>query len=113
MERDRDYLYHCNGCHKEDKEYPDKEVECDECLGEDVGMFVDADTGECWKCNGDGKYLARVSQIDYHQWARSDAYGIYTGLYCDKCYKDSNIYTYRKDEYFDPAYAGERMEDED
>ena len=25
MERDRDYLYHCNGCDKADKNYPDKE----------------------------------------------------------------------------------------
>ena len=34
---------------------------------------------------------------------------IYTGLYCDKCYDDSNIYTYRKDEYFDEGYAGEQL----
>jgi len=39
-----------------------------------------------------------------------DAYGIYTGLYCDKCYDDPHKYTYRKDRYYDPAYAGERME---
>ena len=43
-------------------------------------------------------------------WARADAYGIYTGLYCDKCYDDPHKYTYRKDRYYDPAYAGERME---
>ena len=66
-----DYLYHCRGCEK-----PDKDNQ-------------------------------RVSPISYHMWARADAYGIYTGLYCDKCYKSN--YPYRKDRYFDPAYAGERM----
>ena len=25
MERDHNYLYHCNGCDKADKNYPDKE----------------------------------------------------------------------------------------
>ena len=69
-----DYLYHCSGCEKPDKEN------------------------------------VRVSPIQYHNWARTDAYGIYTGLYCDKCYDDPNKYTYRKDEYYDPAYAGERLE---
>ena len=34
----------------------------------------------------------------YHPWVRSDAYGIYTGIYCDKCY-NSDIYPYRKDKY--------------
>ena len=63
-------------------------------------------------CNGCREKSEMTSPIQYHMWARSDAYGIYTGLYCDKCYKDSNIYTYRKDEYFDPAYAGERMEED-
>ena len=91
MERDRDYLYHCNGCHKADKDYPIK--------FDDYGH--------------EQEIMNTPEKIEYHRWARSDAYGIYTGLYCDKCYKASNIYTYRKDEYFDPAYAGERMEDED
>jgi len=51
----------------------------------------------------------------YHHWAREDAYGLFTGLYCDECYNsdDSDKYPYRKDEYFDPAYAGERMYPED
>jgi len=44
---------------------------------------------------------------------RCDAYGIYTGLYCDKCYDDPQKYTYKKDRYFDPAYAGERLEEEE
>ena len=111
MERDRDYLYHCSGCHKADKNYPDKEIECEECGG--TGL-VD-ETGfqdDCPFCNGYCVYLPRCKPLEYHMWARSDAYGIYTGLYCDKCYKDSNIYTYRKDEYFDPAYAGERMDED-
>ena len=47
--------------------------------------------------------------VKYHRWARADAYGIYTGLYCDKCYDDVNVYTYRKDEYFDEGYAGEQL----
>ena len=38
-----EYLYHCRGCQKPDKEYPNKEIECDECKG--TG-------GDCWKCNG-------------------------------------------------------------
>ena len=68
---DKDYLFHCRGCKKPDKEN------------------------------------SRVSPITHHMWARADAYGIYTGLYCDKCYKDN--YPYRKDRYFDPAYVGERL----
>ena len=30
---DNDYLYHCKGCEKPDKEYPNKDIECDECKG--------------------------------------------------------------------------------
>jgi hypothetical protein len=45
-------------------------------------------------------------------WARKDAYGIYTGLYCDTCY-NSNKYPYRKDEYYDPSFAGESLEEEE
>lgn len=41
-----------------------------------------------------------------------DAYGITTGIWCDKCYNDDSIYPYHKDEYFDPAYAGERLEED-
>ena len=64
----------------------------------------------CRGCQEPDKENVRVSPIQYHDWARADAYGIYTGLYCDKCYDDPHKYTYRKDEYYDPAYAGERME---
>jgi hypothetical protein len=31
-------------------------------------------------------------------WRREDAYGIFTGYYCDKCYASSR-YPYRKDRY--------------
>ena len=105
---DKEYLYQCRGCQEPDKEYPNKEIECDECQGEDCGTYVN-DEGDCWKCNGYGVYMPFMS-IGCHQWARTDIYGIYTGLYCDDCYDDPHKYTYRKDEYYDPAYAGERME---
>ena len=36
---------------------------------------------------------------------RFDAYGIYTGCYCDKCY-DSPQYPYRKDRYPTQEYHG-------
>ena len=61
-------------------------------------------------CNGCRAESEYVRPIEYHQWARSDAYGIFTGVYCDKCYDDPNKYRYRKDNYYDPAYAGERLE---
>lgn len=41
---------------------------------------------------------------------RYDHYGIPTGYYCNDCYE--NNYPYRKDAYFDPAFAGERMDDD-
>ena len=92
------YLYHCKGCLNPDKEYPNKKIECEECKG--TG-------GDCWECEGYGTYTLYCRPIAHHTWARNDAYGIYTGLYCDKCYKDN--YPYRRDRYYDPAYAGERM----
>ena len=63
-------------------------------------------------CRGCEKESDFVRPIQHHMWARNDAYGIYTGLYCEKCYDNPEIYTYRKDEYFDEAYAGERLEEE-
>ena len=81
---DKEYFFHCRGCSKPDKEYP---------------MRFD-----------DYEYSFIVPKTSEHMWARADAYGIYTGLYCDKCYDDPHKYTYRKDEYYDPAYAGERLE---
>ena len=101
-----EYLYHCAGCQKPDKEYPNKEKECDVCLGEDVGAYVN-DEGECWKCSGYGVYMPFMS-IGCHKWARNDAYGIYTGLYCDKCYKHN--YPYKRGRYHDESYCGERIE---
>ena len=87
---DRDkYLYHCGGCGKADKDYKDEEILC-----ENTGDY----------------YTPRCSPLEYHKWARSDAYGIYTGLYCGKCYKDKEKYTYRKDRYYDEAYCGEQMD---
>ena len=65
---------------------------------------------QCRGCEKPDEDNIRVSPIQYHMWARADVYGIYTGLYCDKCYDDPHKYTYRKDEYYDPAYAGENME---
>jgi len=82
-----DYLYHCAGCKKPDTDFPDKEVLC-EYTGEMVVNYC--------------------RPIAYHKWAQTDAYGIYTGLYCDKCYKTN--YPYKKGRYHDPSYCGERME---
>ena len=65
---------------------------------------------QCRGCEKPDEDNIRVSPIQYHMWARADVYGIYTGLYCDKCYDDPHKYTYRKDEYYDPTYAGENME---
>ena len=84
---DKDYLFHCRGCQKPDKEFPNR--------------FDDYEVGEP---------VYNAPKTSEHDWARADAYGIYTGLYCDKCYDDPHKYTYRKDRYYDPAYAGERME---
>lgn len=49
------------------------------------------------ECRGQDckKTSEHVSPITYHMWARNDAYGIYTGLFCDKCY--NNNYPYKKD----------------
>ena len=49
--------------------------------------------------------------LEYHQWARKDAYGLYTGLYCDDCFK--NNYPYRTDRYHDPMDCGERLDPDD
>jgi|TARA_Y100001951_G_C11245845_1_gene243305 hypothetical protein len=50
----------------------------------------------------------------HHYWIRYDHYGIQTGMYCDECYEsnDSSLYPYRKDDYYDPAYAGEMLEED-
>ena len=100
----QEYLYNCKGCNKPDKEHPDKEIECDWC-----GGFGKVENEWCPNCDGKCKYVPRT-RVEHHQWARCDAYGIYTGLYCDKCFKDN--YPYRTDRYFDESYAGERLEED-
>ena len=62
----------------------------------------------CRGCQKADEDNVMVRPIEYHMWARNDAYGIYTGLYCDDCYK--NNYPYRTDRYHDEAYCGERLE---
>jgi len=64
----------------------------------------------CEKKSAD-KY-ARAEGRLWHDWQRKDYYGNYTGVYCDKCYDDPDKYGFHKDDYFDPAYAGERMEED-
>ena len=108
------YHINCSGCHKSDKDtLIGKQEKCRWCEGtgkvhEDNEGYITLGIGEpCQSCFGEGKqeYIPRAS---YHHWARTDAYGIYTGLYCDKCYKDN--YPYRRDRYHDESYCGERME---
>ena len=82
---DREYLFHCSGCNEPDYEYP--------------ASFSEEEYGEL---------IYNAPKTTHHMWARNDAYGIYTGLYCDKCYKDN--YPYRRDRYHDESYAGERLE---
>lgn len=65
---------------------------CAECEKEDVGAR--------------GLFL---ESITYHGWARLDAYGNFTELCCDDCYDNGN-YSFRKDDYFDEAYCGERLD---
>ena len=89
------YLYHCAGCKKDDTDFfysEEGDVKASESLVEFMGKNF------------------RIPSVVHHRWAKTDIYGIYTGLYCDKCYDDPEKYRYRKDEYYVPAYAGERME---
>jgi hypothetical protein len=65
-------------------------------------------------CNGEGCNNTMESlegDIKYHPWARSDHYGLFTGIYCDDCYPTN--YPYRTDDYYDPAYAGEELGDDE
>ena len=104
-----DYLYNCNGCGKDDENYPDKETACEECGGSGCGSGNFETEDGCGHCNGYGYFVHRLPRIDYHEWARNDAYGLFTGLYCHDCYEDSEKYPYRKDRYFDKAYCGESL----
>ena len=62
-------------------------------------MQNDNNNQMCSGCGNDSGYDIRP--ITYHTWSRSDAYGIYTGIYCDDCYNsgDHNLYPYVKDSY--------------
>ncbi len=65
----------------------------------------------CQGCDKESEHeYVRANGQLWHDWNREDAYGIpVTGAYCDKCYK-SDRYPYRKDRYYDPAYAGESLD---
>ena len=73
------------------------------------------DKQEMTYCRGCEAEIEMMRPIDQHWWARRDNYGIFTGIYCDDCYEsgESSRYPYRKDDYHDPMYAGERLEPED
>jgi len=49
--------------------------------------------------------------IGQHWWARCDAYGIFTGIYCDDCYNsgDSSLYPYHKGSYQHLLEHGEHI----
>lgn len=65
-------------------------------------------------CNGCGKTDESYSKPSQSHWARTDHFGIYTGIYCDECYDDPTKYPFRKDDYSEDAHAcGERIFDED
>ena len=82
---DIEYKFHCSGCKKPDKDFPIS--------------FDNYDYGEP---------IYNAPRVSEHKWARNDAYGIYTGLYCDKCYKHN--YPYKRGRYHDESYCGERLE---
>ena len=81
----KEYLFNCTGCQKPDKDFPIR--------------FDDYEVGEP---------IYNAPRVSEHKWARNDAYGIYTGLYCDKCYKHN--YPYKRGRYHDESYCGERIE---
>lgn len=69
--------------------------------------------GASMEFSEDGYYLEEVlicrcgSEEDVDE--RCDAYGFYTGDWCDSCY-NSDKYPYRKDRYHDFLDAGEHLE---
>ena len=67
------------------------------------------------KCNGCDNTTESYRPITQHWWARCDAYGIYTGIYCDECYDsdDSDKYPYRKDDYAPDLEHGEHIYSEE
>lgn len=58
-------------------------------------------------CNECRKQLVIYTKPSHSEFARFDAYGIFTGIYCDECYTDPAKYPFKKDEYFDESFAGE------
>ena len=46
------------------------------------------DKPEMTYCRGCEAEVEMMRPIDQHWWARRDAYGIYTGIYCDDCYNN-------------------------
>lgn len=67
--------------------------------------------GVCEPCNEMNKPRCRGCDTKESVESRCDSYGYGTGDWCDVCY-NSDKYPYRKDRYFDPSYAGERLEDD-
>ena len=57
-----------------------------QCRGNDCNQIADVSDWDSLK-----------DALKYHEWVRSDAHGIYTGIYCNDCYE--NNYPYRKDRY--------------
>ena len=66
-------------------------------------------TEEMTYCRGCRAEEEMHRPIGQHWWARYDAYGIFTGIYCDDCYNsgDSDKYPYRKDSYAHDLEHGE------
>jgi hypothetical protein len=65
---------------------------------------------DCGKTSELGGGFTRREALNYHEWARHDAYNIFTGHYCDECYE--NNYPYKKDKY-DYEGNGERLDDDE
>ena len=104
----QEYHINCRGCQKPDKEtLIGKSEECQICEGSGESRSQDLQGDYCTMCDGEGEfeYIPKTTQ---HHWARCDSYGIYTGIYCDSCYK--NNYPYKKDRYFDESYCGESLD---
>ena len=65
------------------------------------------------KCSGrdceakDEGWTAKRSQ---HPWARSDHFGIYTGIYCNDCVE--NNYPYKKHDYSAELNHGEYIDEQ-
>ena len=49
------------------------------------------DKAEMTYCRGCKAEEEMHRPIDEHFWARRDAYGIFTGIYCDDCYNSDDV----------------------